>query len=70
MLPDFTRNHLRKMLVNKMLDFTYGGKVQLKLIFIDVFFKIQLFERFLTILSSCPYCFYPVVLEKPCMFPV
>ena len=54
------RNHRCKMLVNKMLDFTYGGKV---------FFTIQLFERFLAILSFCLYSFYPAVLGKLCMFP-
>ena len=29
-----------------MLDFTYRGKVQLKLIFLEVFLKTQLFEQF------------------------
>ena len=52
-----------------MSDFTYGGKVQLKLIFLEVFLKIQLFEEFLAILSFCFYCFYRDVLEKPCMYP-
>ena len=55
-----TRNHWCKILVNKMLNFTYGGKV---------FFTIQLFERFWAILSSCSCCFHLVVLEKLCMFP-
>ena len=55
-----TRNNWCKMLVNKMLNFTYGGKV---------FFTIQLFEQFWAILSSCSSCFCPVVLGKLCMFP-
>ena len=43
-----------------MLDFTCGDKVQLELIFLEVFFTIQLFERFLAILSSCSY---PVFIQ-------
>ena len=55
-----TRNNWCKMLLNKMLNFTYGRKV---------FFTIQLFEQFWAILSSCSSCFCPVVLGKLCMFP-
>ena len=49
-----------------MLDFTYGVKVQL--IFLKDFLKTELFESYLKILSFCSYCFYPVVLEKSCMY--